>query len=166
MPDNRRFTLLVATAGVLVLSSCNLVGRMSAPLGGSPSAPPPSTAPSGSPAISGDGGVTSWVSTASDLVVGDVFVRTSSSGIVRRPCLASAGGQSGGAASAPALSGDGRYVAFVSSASDLVAGDGNGVADVFVRDLVGGTTSRVSLTAAGAESAGAASDPAWSPLLP
>jgi hypothetical protein len=168
MLHRRRLTLVVAMSGVLLLSSCNLVGRMSVPLGGSPLAPPPSTAPSGSPAVSADGGVTSWVSSASDLVAGDtngvadVFVRTSSTGVVRRASLTSAGGQSSGAASAPALSGTGRYVAFVSSASDLVAGDTNGVADVFVRDLVGGTTARVSLTSAGGQSAGAASDPAIS----
>lgn len=43
------------------------------------------------------------------------------------------------------LSGDGRFVAFQSESSDLVPGDTNGVADVFVRDRVTGTTQRVSV---------------------
>ncbi len=56
-----------------------------------------------------------------------------------------------GAGRAPTFSGDGRYVAFRSAASDLVPGDTNGVPDVFVRDLRRGTTERVSLAADGGE---------------
>src|SRR5262249_47181236 len=44
---------------------------------------------------------------------------------------------------------DGRYVAFVSEASNLVAGDSNGIADVFVRDLQTGTTTLASPGATG-----------------
>jgi hypothetical protein len=43
------------------------------------------------------------------------------------------------------ISADGRYVAFVSSADNLVEDDTNGVVDVFVRDLQAGTTERVSV---------------------
>jgi Tol biopolymer transport system component len=46
---------------------------------------------------------------------------------------------------APSISADGRFVSFSSRASDLVADDTNSVADVFVRDLQEGTTSRVSV---------------------
>ena len=42
------------------------------------------------------------------------------------------------------VSSDGRYVAFSSNASNLVANDTNGKPDVFVRDLVTGTTRLVS----------------------
>ena len=42
---------------------------------------------------------------------------------------------------------DGRYVAFTSAATNLVAGDTNGIADVFVRDLQAGTTTLVSVGA-------------------
>ena len=42
------------------------------------------------------------------------------------------------------LSSDGRYVLFESSATDLVPGDTNNAADVFVRDLVAGTTALIS----------------------
>jgi hypothetical protein len=44
-----------------------------------------------------------------------------------------------------AIDWDGRFVAFASSASDLVAGDTNGVFDVFVRDRERGVTERVSV---------------------
>ena len=57
----------------------------------------------------------------------------------------------------PAISDTGRYVAFTSSASNLVAGDTNGVSDVFVRDVVNGTTRRVSVTSGGAQADGASS---------
>ena len=56
-----------------------------------------------------------------------------------------------------AVSADGRYVAFVSDASNLVAGDVNGVADVFLRDTQLGTTSRMSVSSAGVEGNGASS---------
>ena len=45
----------------------------------------------------------------------------------------------------PSISADGRFVAFVSVAADLVPGDTNAVMDVFVRDRRAGTTERVSV---------------------
>jgi hypothetical protein len=51
----------------------------------------------------------------------------------------------------PSISGDGRYAAFVSEASNLVPGDDNHHWDVFVRDRVAGTTERISVNAAGVE---------------
>jgi Tol biopolymer transport system component len=62
----------------------------------------------------------------------------------------------------PAISGDGRYVAFISAASNLVAGDTNGALDVFVRDRVAGTTARVSLASGGAQARGGSVLPAIS----
>lgn len=50
---------------------------------------------------------------------------------------------------APSISEDGRYVAFTSKATDLIALDTNGRRDVFVRDRVAGTTVRVSVSSAG-----------------
>jgi hypothetical protein len=49
------------------------------------------------------------------------------------------------------VSANGRYVAFWSSADNLVAGDTNGVSDVFVRDQVAGTTERVSVSSSSAQ---------------
>jgi len=45
------------------------------------------------------------------------------------------------------MTGDGRYIAFVSTASNLVPGDTNNIADVFVRDLQAGTTTLASVGA-------------------
>ncbi len=56
-----------------------------------------------------------------------------------------------------AISANGRLVAFVSTASNLVAGDTNGVADVFVRDLRTNVTRRVSVATSGAQADGASS---------
>ena len=63
----------------------------------------------------------------------------------------------------PAISGDGRFVAFASSATNLVKGDRNGVADVFVRDRVAGTTERVTMANRKVEANGESSQPAISP---
>ncbi|RPF36512.1 PD40 domain-containing protein [Streptomyces sp. TLI_185] len=71
-----------------------------------------------------------------------------------RVSTATDGHQADGASSAPAISADGRYVAFVSAADDLVPGDRNGTADVFVKDVRTGRTQRVA--------DGPASDPALS----
>jgi Tol biopolymer transport system component len=55
-----------------------------------------------------------------------------------------------GSSSGPAVSANGRYVAFCSNAKDLVAGQGNPlVLDVFLRDVDGGTTAPISLTTNG-----------------
>jgi hypothetical protein len=63
------------------------------------------------------------------------------------------------ASRAPSLSQSGRYVAFTSSASNLVAGDTNGVDDVFVRDNVAHKTTRVSVATNGAQANGASFAP-------
>lgn len=55
----------------------------------------------------------------------------------------------------PIISANGRYVAFVSQASDLVSGDTNNSTDVFLRDRVAGTTERVSLASDGSSPPGA-----------
>jgi Tol biopolymer transport system component len=49
----------------------------------------------------------------------------------------------------PAISGDGRYVAFTSAATNLIAGDTNQASDVFIRDLIAGTTTLVSVSTNG-----------------
>jgi uncharacterized repeat protein (TIGR01451 family) len=51
----------------------------------------------------------------------------------------------------PVISPDGRYVAYESSASNLVDGDSNGAADIFVHELATGQTRRVSVSSTGAE---------------
>jgi len=65
--------------------------------------------------------------------------------------LSTGGAQASTGAGGPSISSDGRFVAFSSSASNLVTGDTNATVDVFVRDRQLGTTERVSLTADGAQ---------------
>jgi Tol biopolymer transport system component len=62
----------------------------------------------------------------------------------------------------PAISADGSRIAFASSATNLVADDTNGIADIFVRNLSPGTTARVSLTSDGREIEGGIGRPAIS----
>jgi Tol biopolymer transport system component len=120
------------------------------------------------PTISADGRYVIFVSDASNLVPGDtndstdVFVRDLQYGITNRVSLSSAGGQANGSSFDVAISADGRYVAFDSAASNLVAGDTNDRTDVFVRDLRYGITNRVSLSSSGAQGDGFSSSPALS----
>jgi len=108
-------------------------------------------------AISADGRFVAFDSRASNLVPGDtngkidIFVRDRLNATIERVSVASNGVQADGDSDAVAISGDGRYVAFVSEASNLVAGDTNGVWDVFVRDRRAGTTLRVSVDSAGVQ---------------
>src|SRR3954453_15619682 len=55
-------------------------------------------------------------------------------------------GQSSASNTVRAITRDGRYVAFLSFATNLVPSDTNGVYDAFVRDRVAGTTERISLS--------------------
>jgi hypothetical protein len=91
-------------------------------------------------AISAEGRYVSFTSWASNLVPGGtsgrahVFVRDRHGGITELGSVNSAGVQGNNYSTAQAVSADGRYVAFASSASNLVDGDDNGRHDVFVRD--------------------------------
>jgi Tol biopolymer transport system component len=110
------------------------------------------------PSISADGMVVAFWSLATNLVAGDtnaiydIFVHDRATGITERVSVDSSGAQANGGTSSPAISADGRVVAFVSDATNLIAGDTNGVADVFVHDLASGITERVSVDSSGAES--------------
>src|SRR5258705_326839 len=75
-------------------------------------------------------------------------------GITQRVSVDSAGGQGNGASNSCVISADGRYVAFASMATNLVAGDTNNTLDVFVRDRQPGTTELVSLDSSGAQANG------------
>jgi len=104
------------------------------------------------PAVSADGRFVAFSSAASDLVAGDansgadVFVRDLQAGTTSLVHRDSAGVQGNGQTfSAPAISGDGRFVVFASDSTNLVAGDTNGLVDVFLRDLQTGTTSLIPL---------------------
>jgi hypothetical protein len=68
-----------------------------------------------------------------------------------RVSVSSSGGQASGLSFEPALSGNGRLVAFQSLASDLVPGDTNGTVDVFVFDRRSRRLERVSVSSSGTE---------------
>jgi Tol biopolymer transport system component len=117
--------------------------------------------------ISDDGQVVAF--TASMPLVGDdhdetldVYTRDLADGLTRRISVGLGGAPADGPSWGPRLSGDGRYLAFVSSASNLVAGDTNGVADVFVYSRVTGSIERVSVGSDGAQGALASIRPAIS----
>ncbi|MFO0981364.1 MAG: calcium-binding protein [Planctomycetota bacterium] len=74
--------------------------------------------------------------------------------VTTRVSIASNGTQSDRDTSRARLSADGRYIAFSSAATNLVAGDTNGVEDIFVRDRLTGTTTRVSVDSLGNQANG------------
>jgi Tol biopolymer transport system component len=78
---------------------------------------------------------------------------------VERVTVDQAGGEPDGSSSDPTVSADGRFVAFLSQATDLVSGDGNGVGDVYVRDRLEGRTIRVTVGADGGDSNGESREP-------
>lgn len=113
--------------------------------------------PSGDPSISADGRYVAFASSAGNLVANDtndnvdIFVRDLESNITTRVSVSSAGIQANGDSFSPSISGDGRYVAFSSVASNLVAGDTNAQVDIFVHDRQAGTTTLVSVNDAGVQ---------------
>ena len=119
-------------------------------------------------ATSADGNVVAFWSSASNLVSGDtngwadVFVHDRSTGLTDRVSVDSAGGEGNLQSTSATISTDGRFVVFVSGASNLVTGDKNGYADVFVHDRTTKITERVSVDSAGKEgnnASGGGSDP-------
>lgn len=120
----------------------------------------PANGDSYAPAISADGRYVAFQSQASNLVSGDangkadVFIRDVQNGQTALVSVNLSGSAANGASDAPSISADGRYVAFQSDASDLVEGDANGKTDIFIRDLVTPTTTRVSVSTAGEEADG------------
>ena len=120
-----------------------------------------------SPSISADGNYVAFGSNASNLVGAgtdgrsNIFVRDRQTGTTQRISVAIVSGQEANSTSnAPSISNDGRYVAFSSNATNLVAGaDTNGSPDIFVRDRLAGSTARVSVDAAGAQANNQSLDP-------
>lgn len=135
-----------------------------------------SALPASYPAVADDGRYVVFVSADPDLVPGDtnnvadVFLRDTCRGggtgctpSTTRVSVATNGGQANGASGEPAFTG--RYVAFSSLASNLVAGDSNGLQDVFLRDTCIGepgcvpSTRLVSVGRLGDPADGASADP-------
>jgi hypothetical protein len=110
-----------------------------------------------SASISADGRYVAFQSDARRLVPDklfnqdDVFLRDIQAGTTTRVSVNTEGADSNHHSYGASISDNGRYVAFVSEASNLVEGDTNGDSDVFVRDTVSGITTRVSVNTQGAE---------------
>jgi Tol biopolymer transport system component len=82
----------------------------------------------------------------------DVFRFDRQTGKSTLVSVSTIGGTGNGYSLAPAMTSDGRYIAFISGASNLVAGDSNGAGDtIFVRDMTTGAMSVVNLTSSGAQ---------------
>lgn len=139
------------------------------------------TSPDDALSVSFNGRFVAFISSASNLVandtngVDDVFLvdtcidaRTACTPGVVRVSLRNDGSQSVAPARHPAVANDGRYVVFVSADPNLVAGDSNGVADVFLRDTCLGAdvacspgTTRVSVANNGGQANAASGEPAF-----
>jgi Tol biopolymer transport system component len=119
---------------------------------------------SGGAVFSPDGSSLAFESRATNLVATDtsggsnIFMRDLATGTTTLVSQDVAGtGASNGTTTGPVFDEDGTKLAFFGTASNLVAVDTNGASDVFVRDLVAGTTTLVSRNAAGTDSANGAS---------
>jgi Tol biopolymer transport system component len=112
------------------------------------------------PSISADGRYVAFVSAATNLVSGDtngawdIFVHDRQTGQTTRVSVATGGGQANLDSLDPSISADGRYVAFVSAATNLVSGDTNNFQDIFVHDRQTGQTTRVSVASDGTQANG------------
>jgi Tol biopolymer transport system component len=120
------------------------------------------------PAISGDGRYVAFE--ASDREVGgysvdDIFVYDRETGETKRASVSSDGTPANGDSNYAAFSADGRYVAFMSEADNLVPGDTNGVRDIFLHDQVTGTTTRVSVATDGNQGNGPSGSVYYGPAI-
>jgi hypothetical protein len=110
--------------------------------------------------ISADGRYVVFASSANNLVPNDtnnqadIFVRDRLSGVTSRVSLAFDGSQTNDASTYPSISANGRYCYFASTATNLVPNDTNGMQDIFVRDTVMNTTTRINVASDGAQANG------------
>src|SRR5262245_8495499 len=117
--------------------------------------------------ISDNGRYVAFDSVATNLVPGDtngaadVFLHDVKTGLTTRISVDSSGAQGNGDSTSPAISGNGRFVVFLSLASNLVPGDTNAARDVFVHEVRTGVTTRVSVDSADAQ----ANDDSFSPSI-
>ncbi len=121
------------------------------------------------PSLSSDGRYVAFESAATNWITGatfgsvNLFVHDRVANSTIRVGSQSVGTAANAGGYRPSVSDDGRYVAFAGLASNLVAGDTNGVFDVFVHDCQAGTTTRVSEGSSGTEANGLSLRPVISP---
>jgi Tol biopolymer transport system component len=118
-----------------------------------------------SPQLSLDGRWIAFSSDATNLTAGDtnraadVFVKDLKTSRLTRASVTASGAQANGASYSPSLSVDGRWLAFASTATNLVSGDTNGFADIFLRDMTTGKINRLSVPTWGGQTDAASNDP-------
>ena len=123
---------------------------------------------SDNPSLSADGRYTAFASDASNLVAGDgngtrdIFIFDSQNNTVRRLNVSQQGAPANAPSNNPALSADGRFLAFSSEATNLILGDTNAFSDIFVVDTITGAIARQSVSTAGGQSNGSSFRPAMS----
>ncbi|MFN4261788.1 MAG: PKD domain-containing protein, partial [Gemmataceae bacterium] len=121
------------------------------------------------PVFSPDGRYIAFESEANDILPGDnngakdVFLYDQWTGDIILVSRSLSGGFANGKSDKPVFSPDGRYIAFQSDASNLVAGDTNGQKDVFLFEIDTGIITRVSVTASGVEGNGKSDNAVFSP---
>jgi len=126
--------------------------------------------------VSTNGQYVLFESAATNLVPGDsnqltdIFVRDLARKTTTLVTITTNGAKANGSPSDSTMTPDGRYVAFSSTASNLVADDANSIADVFIRDLELGVTRLVSVGGKGASTSllvpyGAAASASGSPAI-
>ncbi len=162
-PGTQQIWVRDLTNGTLTLASANAAGVAAAATGAY-------TQPYSYNAVfSPDGTKLGFVSDAGNLVAGDTygqsdaFIKDLATGAITRISTGAAGEEANGATSSLAFSADGTKVLFVSNANNLVAGDTNGVVDVFVKVLATGVVTRVSTGAAGLQANGQVFSASFSP---
>ena len=164
LPDNRHLVHDVFTRNVPAAVT-TLVSATNPAL---PSQTPDGISGFTSFSVSSNGQFVAFYSDADNLVAGDtngfrdVFVRDLVAGVNYLVSVNTNGTSGDYISTDPAISGNGRYVAFTSSADNLVAGDTNNAQDVFVRDMMAGTTTLVSISTNGVNSGNSDS---YSPII-
>lgn len=153
---NGRFVTFTSTATTLVAgvtgTATYVHDRLTRTTRLADPAPPPVPGLPVFVATSRDGRFGVFTSQRADVVPGDtngyadIFVHDTTTGVTTRVSVTAGGAQAvGGHASTPTISPDGRFVAYSSYATNLVPGDTNASADIFVRDLLTGAVERVSV---------------------
>ena len=148
---HRRLTTSIALVGALTMagSGCAWLGRASQTAAGDTVGAAGDRA-----AMSADGRYVAYAArtdTSAPGVLDGVYRWDTVTNTRKLVSVAMGGAVADDASGEPAISADGRYVAFSSDATNLVPNDTNDATDIFVRDLTGGTTTRVSVTSDGAE---------------
>ncbi|MCP4305171.1 MAG: calcium-binding protein [bacterium] len=153
--NTRRSQVVVLAIVVLAAAGCHTTVRVSTGTGGTEGTGGSPSAGGTWPNLTPDARHVAFESEFDNLVAGDtngaadIFVKDRDTNTTARVSTGIGGAEANGDSSHPAISADGRYVTFASEATNLVAGDTNGIADIFRVDTTTGTTVLVSATTTG-----------------